>query len=402
MTMKWVLDPNYPDKLWDQSSLEFQFSYSRLGEEVIVNFTVRFIDPCANSDFEYYLLSSEEVSFVLESVTQNTTLQFSDKYSDFFGEPNLCGDPILVGYEEFDSKGAKHSDILVDVFDVGVDEFKIVFPPLNYTFDSPYNSIYRHIPQFTLTLSYTRANYPGVKSISKEVMFENTCLTVMPYFSFDSIANYTQGQARTSFTLNVRDDVSDRIGKPGICGSYSFLRHNLSDFLTVTAIDITTFTVTIGDPSLEFDDIADRLIPFRIEFQLIGVSIDYSNLELIFEGGFWLTMEYCLKLSVSSLNYYSLKDPTTTVSIPVTFALEGDCAPVETCGELVKEVYSDLDGSWIQELNGNTFEISASTATEPWLNAGSYDVIIYYYYPSCPDIFDIVSFDLEIVCDTEN
>ena len=235
-----------------------------MGEDVTVNFTVHFMDPCSNSDFEYYLLSSEEVSFILESVTQNVTLQFSDKYSDFFDEPNLCGDPIFVGYEEFDNKGAKHSDILVDVFDTGVDEFKIVFPPLNYTFDSPYNSIYRYIPEFILTLSYTLENYPDVKSISKELMFENTCLTVMPYFSFDSIANYTQGQERSSFTLYVRDDVSDRIGVPGICGTYSFLRHNLSDFMTVTAIDKTAFAVTIGDPSLEFDDISNKLIPFQI------------------------------------------------------------------------------------------------------------------------------------------
>ena len=68
----------------------------------------------------------------------------------------------------------------------------------------------------------------------------------------------------------------------------------------------------------------------------------------------------------------------------------------------MKEARLDLDGSWMQEFNGNKFEISASTSTEPWFNAGSYDVVIYYYYPRCPDIFDIVSFDLEVVCDTES
>jgi hypothetical protein len=38
--------------------------------------------------------------------------------------------------------------------------------------------------------------------------------------------------------------------------------------MTVTAINSTSFTVTIGDPSLKFNDTADKLIDFQIVLSL--------------------------------------------------------------------------------------------------------------------------------------
>ena len=49
------------------------------------------MDPCANTDFKYYLLQTDVVSFNLGDGYQNDTLMFSDNYSDFFGESSICG-----------------------------------------------------------------------------------------------------------------------------------------------------------------------------------------------------------------------------------------------------------------------------------------------------------------------
>lgn len=161
---------------------------------------------------------------------------------------------------------------------------------------------------------------------------KDPCYDVQPYFYFgpNSISNYTQGQASASYTLYAGDDVSDNLGVPGSCGSYSFLEHNIGDLMTVTAINSTAFTVTIGDPSLEFDDTADKLIGFQIRVLLWGGPAEVPDTEWTVENEFWLTMEYCLELfvSVSAPEFYSINNPTSTLSIPVTFALEGDCAPV--------------------------------------------------------------------------
>ena len=242
------------------------------------------MDPCANSDFEYYLLSSEEVSFDLEAGTQRIALQFGDKYSDFFGVASLCGDPTFAGYEQANFLGAEYSDNLVDVSDVAADEFLIEFPPSGYTFDSPYNSIYFHISKFNLTVFYTHKNYKEVYPISKNVSLENPCLNVQSYFNIDAnpISNYTQGQASTSYTLSVSDDVSDRFGVPGSCGSYTFVEHDIGDLMTVTAINRTAFTVTIGDPELIFSDTANRLIAFKIKLLLTGDSDEVPDTEWIY------------------------------------------------------------------------------------------------------------------------
>ena len=243
------------------------------------------MDPCANSDFEYYLLSRDEVSFDLEGGAQRIALQFGDKYSDFFGVASLCGDPTLAAYEQTDFQGTKHSEILVDVLDVAADEFLIEFPPSGYTFDSPYNSIYFHISKFNLTVFYTHKNYTDVYAISKNVSLENPCLNVQSYFNIDAnpISNYTQGQASTSYTLSVGDDVSDRFGVPGSCGSYLFVEHDIGDILTVTAINRTAFTVTVGDPELTFSDTANKLIVFRIKLLLTGDSDEVPDTEWTYE-----------------------------------------------------------------------------------------------------------------------
>ena len=92
------------------------------------------------------------------------------------------------------------------------------------------------------------------------------------------------------------DDVSDHFGVSDACGVFSFADHDIGDLMTVTEIDSTTFTVTIGDPALTFSDTSDRTIDFKIRMMLSGGPPEVPDTWWYVDGTFKLTMEYCLNL----------------------------------------------------------------------------------------------------------